>query len=298
MTPTRRPRAAIRIAGRIAVALALAGLPAACSVPREAPGPAAESFAMPVAEVQAGLLRIGYDPGPVDGLIGPRTRSAVRAFQRANALAVSGRIDAPFAEALRRELARAGRDPAAVTAAAPPTAPAAPAPVVERSTLAPPTGAAAPAGRRPAAGMDAARPDAPERRPEARPAAGTAAAAPAAGTLDFRTSGHPAGLVARTGTPEEAVPSVRYALADLDGDGREDAVWSHTGDAYCAASGCSTEVLLAEPGGEWRPVARFLAFDVAAAPTATGGVRDLLVTGQRGEAIWRWTGSVYAPAGS
>jgi hypothetical protein len=34
--------------------------------------------------VQARLRNLGYDPGPVDGKVGPRTKSAIRAFQRDN----------------------------------------------------------------------------------------------------------------------------------------------------------------------------------------------------------------------
>lgn len=38
--------------------------------------------------VQARLRNLGYDTGPVDGIVGPLTRRAVRAFQRGNDLAV------------------------------------------------------------------------------------------------------------------------------------------------------------------------------------------------------------------
>ncbi|HET6238234.1 MAG TPA: peptidoglycan-binding domain-containing protein [Acetobacteraceae bacterium] len=33
-------------------------------------------------EVQAALRRLGYDPGPVDGIFGPLTRAAIRRFQQ------------------------------------------------------------------------------------------------------------------------------------------------------------------------------------------------------------------------
>jgi putative peptidoglycan binding protein len=33
-----------------------------------------------VREVQQGLLSAGYDPGPVDGIMGPRTKSALRKY--------------------------------------------------------------------------------------------------------------------------------------------------------------------------------------------------------------------------
>jgi peptidoglycan hydrolase-like protein with peptidoglycan-binding domain len=33
-------------------------------------------------EVQVALQRLGYDPGPVDGIFGPLTRAAIRRFQQ------------------------------------------------------------------------------------------------------------------------------------------------------------------------------------------------------------------------
>jgi len=35
-----------------------------------------------VSGIQARLLNLGYDPGPIDGILGPRTEAAIRAFQR------------------------------------------------------------------------------------------------------------------------------------------------------------------------------------------------------------------------
>jgi len=51
------------------VLLASFGLPAAEPDPR-------------IAELQEGLAELGYDPGPVDGLLGPKTRAAITEFQR------------------------------------------------------------------------------------------------------------------------------------------------------------------------------------------------------------------------
>lgn len=41
-------------------------------------------------ELQQQLQSRGFDPGPVDGINGPRTKEAVKAFQKANGLAVDG----------------------------------------------------------------------------------------------------------------------------------------------------------------------------------------------------------------
>lgn len=41
-------------------------------------------------EIQAQLKKLGFDPGPLDGQDGPKTRAAVRAFQAARGLSVDG----------------------------------------------------------------------------------------------------------------------------------------------------------------------------------------------------------------
>lgn len=52
------------------------------------------------ASVQARLAREGYDPGPIDGVIGPQTRDAIAAFQSDHGLPVTGRIDHSLVNAL------------------------------------------------------------------------------------------------------------------------------------------------------------------------------------------------------
>ena len=42
------------------------------------------------ADLQKALLRAGYDPGPIDGRLGKKTRSAVKAFQKKNGLTADG----------------------------------------------------------------------------------------------------------------------------------------------------------------------------------------------------------------
>ena len=44
------------------------------------------------ANVQAALARQGYYQGPIDGIVGPGTRSAIAGYQRDNGLAVTGTI--------------------------------------------------------------------------------------------------------------------------------------------------------------------------------------------------------------
>lgn len=54
-----------------------------------------------VSEVQAQLNFRGYAAGPVDGVAGHQTRTAIAAFQSRNGLQPSGVIDEPLLEALR-----------------------------------------------------------------------------------------------------------------------------------------------------------------------------------------------------
>jgi class 3 adenylate cyclase len=46
-----------------------------------------------VHQVQKGLKELGYDPGPIDGILGKQTESAIRKFQSDNSLSMTGRID-------------------------------------------------------------------------------------------------------------------------------------------------------------------------------------------------------------
>jgi hypothetical protein len=53
-----------------------------------------------VAQVQQRLAELGYDPGPADGTLGPRTRAAIQAFQRARGLEVDGNASPVLQRAL------------------------------------------------------------------------------------------------------------------------------------------------------------------------------------------------------
>lgn len=54
-----------------------------------------------VRAAQRALAAAGYDPGPVDGILGSRTRAAMRRFQHAEALVVDGRLGPETSAALR-----------------------------------------------------------------------------------------------------------------------------------------------------------------------------------------------------
>lgn len=51
-------------------------------------------------QLQQALARAGYDPGPADGVFGPRTRQAVMDWQRSNNMQATGRPDARMLSSL------------------------------------------------------------------------------------------------------------------------------------------------------------------------------------------------------
>ena len=63
--------------------------------------------------VQQGLASLGYEPGPVDGLFGVRTREAIRRYQGEKGFEVTGYLKAQESEALvavGEEVSRAERN--------------------------------------------------------------------------------------------------------------------------------------------------------------------------------------------
>jgi len=56
-----------------------------------------------VRQVQEALKNQGQDPGPIDGIMGPRTRQALRAFQSKNGLKQTGTLDTATREKLNIE---------------------------------------------------------------------------------------------------------------------------------------------------------------------------------------------------
>lgn len=78
-----------------------------------------------IAVAQRLLLQLGYDPGPVDGLMGKQTRTAVQAFQKDFGLPPDGRVSDGFLTMLNDALYRQGaaRELAVPPAPAPEEAP-------------------------------------------------------------------------------------------------------------------------------------------------------------------------------
>lgn len=77
----------------------------ASSAPQKSPVnamPASYSPGSPMVEdVQTALRQAGYDPGPVDGIAGPRTRDAISAYQLDNGLSADGMPSTSLLDHLR-----------------------------------------------------------------------------------------------------------------------------------------------------------------------------------------------------
>jgi hypothetical protein len=64
-------------------------------------GQAGEQHSMAkIREAQQALKEKGYDPGPIDGVMGTRTKEAIKSFQNASNLQVTGSLDARTAQEL------------------------------------------------------------------------------------------------------------------------------------------------------------------------------------------------------
>ncbi len=57
-----------------------------------------------VKKIQEALKDKGQDPGAIDGIMGKKTREAIRAFQKSNELKVTGRLDKETADKLGVEM--------------------------------------------------------------------------------------------------------------------------------------------------------------------------------------------------
>ncbi|WP_242055934.1 peptidoglycan-binding domain-containing protein [Nostoc flagelliforme] len=64
------------------------------------------SRGQPVRDVQTVLQSLGFYNGAIDGIYGPRTASAVAAFQRSQRLVGDGRVGALTWQALRTPVRR------------------------------------------------------------------------------------------------------------------------------------------------------------------------------------------------
>lgn len=75
------------------------------SNPPPAPRPTADQLRLIIMRVQAALYSKGYDPGAIDGVLSPATAAALRRFQAAHHLSVSGTMSTETLSALGVSLA-------------------------------------------------------------------------------------------------------------------------------------------------------------------------------------------------
>ena len=54
-------------------------------------------------KIQQVLKDLGWDPGPIDGIVGPQTRRAVKAFQRSHKIPATGVVDSRTLTLLSKE---------------------------------------------------------------------------------------------------------------------------------------------------------------------------------------------------
>jgi peptidoglycan hydrolase-like protein with peptidoglycan-binding domain len=52
--------------------------------------------------MQQALTDRGFDPGPVDGVMGPRTTSALKEYQKSESMTVTGELDVDTAAKLAK----------------------------------------------------------------------------------------------------------------------------------------------------------------------------------------------------
>jgi peptidoglycan hydrolase-like protein with peptidoglycan-binding domain len=102
------------VLGCIAIALTeiAFGAPLAYAAGIATEGQDVEASSALVREIQFMLLRLGMEPGPIDGIVGPQTLSAVRKFQAKSGLPVSdlineGKISGVFLARLRGDASTA-----------------------------------------------------------------------------------------------------------------------------------------------------------------------------------------------
>ena len=99
-------------AGAVLLTLSVAGGPALAQVSPGVPASPAPARALPdmaaltveqVAELQTLLEQLGFDPRGIDGIVGPGTRAAISAAQRALDIPVDGEPSLALLERLREE---------------------------------------------------------------------------------------------------------------------------------------------------------------------------------------------------
>ncbi len=58
--------------------------------------------------IQNGLSKLGFDPGPANGVVGTKTKSAIRAFQQQNGMPADGEATPQLAQTIQQRIAGGG----------------------------------------------------------------------------------------------------------------------------------------------------------------------------------------------
>lgn len=72
-----------------------------------------------VKSAQEALKQKGFDPGPVDGMMGPKTQAALKEFQKSEQLNETGRLDAETMAKLGVQAKAEGASPSALPSPSP-----------------------------------------------------------------------------------------------------------------------------------------------------------------------------------
>lgn len=86
--PSRTPTPSAPPAWRV-----VPSTPPASTAPATVPSPTPQDLSAMTLRMQAALMRQGYFNGDIDGILGPQTRAALAAYQKAQGLKETGRMD-------------------------------------------------------------------------------------------------------------------------------------------------------------------------------------------------------------
>jgi len=78
------------------------------AAPAAQPQAAAAADGETVRSIQTGLAKLGFDPGPADGVATEKTRAAIREFQQQNGLPANGEPSRELAQKVAQQVASRG----------------------------------------------------------------------------------------------------------------------------------------------------------------------------------------------
>jgi peptidoglycan hydrolase-like protein with peptidoglycan-binding domain len=94
------PKKVATVANKAAPSGVTPGLTTSAGTPANLLGLYNRAIAMSVADAQKALTQLGYNPGPITGVLSPETVEAIKKAQSQSGLAVTGQLDAVTASML------------------------------------------------------------------------------------------------------------------------------------------------------------------------------------------------------